>query len=128
MSLLTCCCCYLVAKRVRLFVTPWTVASEAPPSVGFPREEYWSGLPFHSLGDLPGPGIEPTSAELVSGFFTTEPPGKPLSLPTNVIICLLSDSPFMHRNHAQNSSSPGEGNILPLANILPPLSPPHFRD
>ena len=93
----------------------------------FSRQEYWSGLSFHSLGDLPDPGIEPTSAELASGFFTTEPPGKPLSLPTNVIICLLSSSPFMQHNHAKNSS-PGEGIILPLANILFPPSPPHLRD
>ena len=46
-------------SRVRLFVTPWTVAYQAPPSMGFSRQEYWSGLPFPSLGDLPHPGIEP---------------------------------------------------------------------
>ena len=49
------CCC------VRFFVTPWTVAHQAPLSLGFPRQEYWSGLPFPSLGDLPDQGIEPTS-------------------------------------------------------------------
>ena len=48
-------------------------------SVGFPRQEYWSGLPFPSLGDLPDPGIGPTSPELAGGFFTTAPPGKPHS-------------------------------------------------
>ena len=48
-------------SRVRLFVTPWTVAHEAPLSMGFPRQEYWSGLPFPSPGDLPDPGMEPTS-------------------------------------------------------------------
>ena len=46
---------------VRLFATPWTVAYQAPPSVGFSRQEYWSGLPFPSPGDLPDPGIEPGS-------------------------------------------------------------------
>ena len=46
-------------SRVRLFVTPWTVAYQAPPSMGFSRQEYWSGLPFPSPGDLPDPGIEP---------------------------------------------------------------------
>ena len=45
--------------------------------MGFPRQEYWSGLPFPSLGDLPDPGIEPTSPALAGGFFTTERPGKP---------------------------------------------------
>ena len=46
-------------SRVRLFVTPWTVAYQVPPSMGFSRQEYWSGLPFPSPGDLPNPGIEP---------------------------------------------------------------------
>ena len=49
---------------VRLFATPWTVAYQAPPSMGFSRREYWSGLPFPSLGDLPDPGIEPWSPAL----------------------------------------------------------------
>ena len=46
---------------VRLFATPWTVAYQVPPSMGFSRQEYWSGLPFPSPGDLPDPGIEPGS-------------------------------------------------------------------
>ena len=54
----------------------WTVARQAPLSMGLSRQEYWSGLPFPPPGDLPNPGIEPSSA-LTSGFFTTEPPGKP---------------------------------------------------
>ena len=49
-------------SRVRLFVTPWTVASQAPPAMGFSRQECWSGLPFPSPGDLPNPGIEPGMA------------------------------------------------------------------
>ena len=48
-------------SRVRLFVTPWTAAYQVPPSMGFSRQEYWSGLPFPSPGDLPDPGIEPMS-------------------------------------------------------------------
>ena len=51
-------------SRIRLFVTPWTVAYHAPPSMGFSRQEYWSGLPFPSPGDLPDPGIEPGSPAL----------------------------------------------------------------
>ena len=51
-------------SRVRLFVTPWTVAYQAPPSMGFSRQEYWSGLPFPSPGDLPDPGIEHRSPAL----------------------------------------------------------------
>ena len=48
-------------SRVRFFVTPWTAACQAPLSMGFSRQEYWSGLPFPSPGDLPNPGIEPVS-------------------------------------------------------------------
>ena len=59
---------------VRLFVTPWTIALQTPLSKGFPRREYWSGLPFPFPGDLPNLGIEPTSPALVGLFFTTEPP------------------------------------------------------
>ena len=58
-------------------MAPWTVACQAPLSMGFDQREYWSGLPFPSPGDLPNPGIEPASPALASGFFTTEPPGKP---------------------------------------------------
>ena len=53
---------------------------QAPLSVGFPRKEYWSGLPFPSPGDLPDPRIKPMSPALAGGFFTTEPPGKPEDL------------------------------------------------
>ena len=64
------------------FVTPWMVARQAPLSMGFLRQEYWSGLPFPSPWDLPNPGTEPTSPALAGGFFTTEPPGKRLCLIT----------------------------------------------
>ena len=60
------------------FVIPWTIARQAPLSMGFPRQEYWSGLPFPSPGDLPEPGIKPEALALSGRFFTTEPPGKPL--------------------------------------------------
>ena len=58
------------------FATPWTVAHQVPLSMGFPRQGYWSGLPFPSQEDLPGPGIEPVSPALADVFFTTETPGK----------------------------------------------------
>ena len=66
-------------SRVRLLVTPWTVAHQAPLSMEFPRQEYWSGLPFPSPGDLPNPRVEPSSPALADGFFTTAPPGKPIN-------------------------------------------------
>ena len=64
-------------SRVQLFATPWTVAHQAPTSMGFSRQEYWSGLPFPSPGDLPHPGIEPSSPALQADALTSEPPGKP---------------------------------------------------
>ena len=64
-------------SRVQLFVTPWTVAYQAPQSMGFSRQEYWRGLPFPSPGDLPDPGIEPGSPALETVTLTSEPPGKP---------------------------------------------------
>ena len=63
-------------SRVRLFVTPWTVACQAPLSIQFSRQEYWSRLPFPPPGDLPDPGIELMSPALADRFFTPEPPGK----------------------------------------------------
>ena len=65
-------------SRVRLFATPWTVAYQAPPSMGFSRRECWSGLPFPSPGDLPNPGIEPMSPTLQADALPSEPLGKPL--------------------------------------------------
>ena len=63
---------------VRLFATPWThVAHQAPPSMGFSRQEYWNGLPFPPPEDLPDPGIEPRSPSLQADTLTSEPPGKP---------------------------------------------------
>ena len=62
---------------VQLFMIPWTVAHQAPLSMGFSRQEYWHGLPFSSLGDLPDSRIEPESPALAGRFFTTESPGKP---------------------------------------------------
>ena len=64
-------------SRVQLFATPWTAAYQASPSMGFSRQEYWSGLPFPSPGDLPDPGIEPGSPALEADALTSEPPGKP---------------------------------------------------
>ena len=64
-------------SRVWLFATPWTIAYQATPSMGFSRQEYWSGLPFPSPGDLlPNPGIEPGCPTLQADALPSEPPGK----------------------------------------------------
>ena len=68
-----CCCCVLA---VRLFVTLWTVACQAPLSMEFPRQEYWSGEPLPSPGDLPDPGIKPWSSALQADSSPSESPGK----------------------------------------------------
>ena len=63
-------------KDLFFLVTPFTVALQAPLSMGFSRQEYWSGLPCPLPGDLPDLGMKPMSHALQGGFFTTEPPGK----------------------------------------------------
>ena len=79
-------------SRIWLFATPWTVAYQAPLSMKFSRQEYWSGLPFPPAGDLPDPGTEPVCPALTGGFFTTVPPGKPsLQRYTNWSTRKLSD-------------------------------------
>ena len=78
-------------SHVRHFATPWIVAYKAPPSMGFSRQEYWSGLPFPSLGDLPNPGIEPRSPTLQKDALPSEPPGKSLF---HVYVALFLDSRF----------------------------------
>ena len=69
-------CCEVVKllSRVQLIAIPWTVACQVPLSMGFSRQEYWSGLPFPSLGDLPNPGIEPWSPALQADALPSEPP------------------------------------------------------
>ena len=76
------------------FVTPWTVAHQAPLSMGFPRLYCWSGVPFPSPGDLLDPGIEPTSPTLADGFFTTDM-GSPFLFYLGTILC----------NHSYEGSS-----------------------
>ena len=68
------CMCAKLLSRVQLFATPWTVALQAPLSMGFSRQEYWNGLPCPPPEDLPDPGIEPeslASPALAGGFLTT---------------------------------------------------------
>ena len=67
----------LLAQSCPTLCDPWIVAHQVPPSMGFSRQEYWSGLPFLSAGDLPDPGIEPRSSALQADALPSEPPGKP---------------------------------------------------
>ena len=76
-ALLPYCPCLVIVKS-NSFVTPWTVACQAPLSMEFSRQDYWCGLPFPSPGDLPNPGIEPESTALQADFLPSEPSGRPL--------------------------------------------------
>ena len=67
----------LVTKLCPILGTPWTVACQVPLSMGFPRQEYWSGFPFPPPGDPPNAGIEPRSPTLQEDSLPSEPPGKP---------------------------------------------------
>ena len=80
-------------------LTPWTVAYQAPPSMGFSRQECWSGLPFSSPGDLPDPGIKPRSPALQADALPSEPPGK---------------SVYMYKIYIHVYIYLGEGNGNPL--------------
>ena len=71
-------------SHVRLLAAPWTVARQTPPSIEFSRQDYWSGLPFPSPGDLPDPGIEPRYSAMQAVALPSEPPGKPFSLLTHI--------------------------------------------
>ena len=83
-------------SHVQFFATPWTVAYQAPHSMGFPRQEYWSGLPFPSPGDLPDPGIEPGSPALQADALISEPPGSNRNepIPTATDYCRFATHGF----------------------------------
>ena len=80
-------------SRIRLFATPWSVAHQAPPSMGISRQEYWSGLPFPSPGDLSDPRIEPGSPEWKTHALPSEPPGKSISFTSlyTISVILVND-------------------------------------
>ena len=89
------------------FEIPWAVAHQAPLFIGFSRQEYWSGLPIPSPGNLPDPGIKPESSvapALAGGFFTTEPPGKPFGMCVQSLMP-LSPQVDVYR-YAQNMGNP----------------------
>ena len=90
--------CVCLVSHVQLFANLWTVAHRAPLSMGCPRPEYWSGLPFPPPGDLPYLEIKPVSSALAGRFLTTEPPGNPLQFHTFLKLrfsLLFLDSDFV---------------------------------
>ena len=94
-------------SNVQLFETLWTIAYQTLLSMGFPRQYYWSGLPFPSLGDLPDPGIEPTSLRspaLAGKFFTLVPPGEYQF--SSVQFSLLAVSDCLQPHESQHARPP----------------------
>ena len=101
--------------------TPWTVAHQAPLSMGFSRQEYWTGLPFPSPGDLSDPGIKPRSPTLQADSLLSEPSGKPVS---NLFALKV---PFLKRSHfPEGPSTPhlGRSNPSPLPVLVTRLNLP----
>ena len=106
-------------SHVRLFATLWTVAHQVPPSVGFSRQDYWSGLQFPSPGDLSNPGIEPRSPTLQADTLTSEPPEK-LGL-TFHLLALQGNLKSLHQHHSSKASVPPSSAFLMVQ-----LSHPHM--
>ena len=113
-------------SHVRLFVTPWTVAHQAPLSMECSRQECWSGLPFPPSRDLPNPGIRPkslVSPALASGFFTTVPLGKSFRVESENESCsFMSNSLRPHRLYSPWNSpglNTGVGSHSLLQGIFP---------
>ena len=111
------------------FVTPQTVAHQAPLSMGFPRQEYWSGLPCPPPGDLPDPETEPVSPAspaLAGGFITTEPPGKPKS---SELLDLIKQSANISRMSANSrygwlsQACAQKSETMPVRMFPPVMSP-----
>ena len=100
--------CYKVKllSCVRLFATPWSAAHQAPLSMGFSRQEYWSGVPFPSPGYLPNPGIEPRAPALQADALPSEPPGKFLTCHKAVAFNIISyDTVLIKSPVKQNSGT-----------------------
>ena len=91
-----------VLNRVQLFVTPWNVAHQAPLSMEFCRQKYWSGLPLSIPGHLPDPGLKPISPVLAGGFFTTVPPGKLDKMEYSLLKLGLCCTPIIHIVHQRH--------------------------
>ena len=113
---------------VRLFATPWTVAHQPPLSMGFSRQEYWSGLPFPSLGALPNPGIESRSPALQADSLPSETPRKPKESQS----VTRSDMPDSLRPHGPKPArllcpwnSPGNNTRVGRHSLLQGIFPTH---
>ena len=114
-------------SHVQLFVSPWTVAYQTPPSMGFSRQEYWSRLPFPSPGDLPDSGIEPRSPALQADALPSEPTGrlylKLSKLQTEPTLLCGSPSPLPHSSPTWGAQADTWEAFTPPASPVPSTSP-----
>ena len=118
--LLSCVCQSL--SCVQLSATPWTVAHQAPLSMGFSRQEYWSGQPFLFPGNFPHPGIEPRSPALQADSLPSEPPGKLKvyeSGSDSTQLCLTLDDPMDYTPWNSPGQNSGVGSLSLLQGIFP---------
>ena len=107
-------------NHVWLFATPWTVAHQAPPSLGFSRQGYWSGWPpFPSPGDIPDPGIEPGSPALQADALTSEPPGKPPNTALDIINIYIDHVGLLSAQMVKNPPSMQEIHAPSLGQKIP---------
>ena len=114
------------------FATPWTVARQIPLSMGFSRQEYWSGLQFSSPEDLPNPGIEPGSTTVQADSLPSEPPGKPYRSQRNTytfkfiikdVIKVTDEEPEEEMNWVEVGKVLSAGASVPLGLGVPILQP-----
>ena len=104
MNMCMCVCVLSCFRHVQLFAALWTVACQAPLSMGFSRQEYWSGLPYPPPGDLSHPGIEPTfpvTSAVQADSLTTKLPGQPLLMHTQLLFS-VSFAPFLSSTRPYN--------------------------
>ena len=115
----------LVAKSCLTLCYPMDIDCQAPPSVGFPRQEYWSGLSFPPPGDLPNPEIKPTAPALAWAFFTTELPGKPSTLFSSVQFSCsaVSDSLQPHESQYARPPCPSPTHVHWVGDAIQPSHP-----
>ena len=106
-------------SRVQLVATPWNVAHQGPPSMGFSRQEYWSGFPFPIPGDLPDPGIKPGSPVLQADALLSEPPGKLRQKLRQILYVSYQALPSKF-----SPGGPDSYALLPWSIVMNPTHPP----
>ena len=118
-----------VTQSCLTLCNPWTVAHQSPRSMGFSRQEYWSGLPFPSPGDVPDPGIEARSPTLQADALTSASPGKPLNTRIQVLTLKISrEERKPGRRKKGEEAGDGGQKVWPYRHLLPPTHTQALQD